>query len=557
MSSNAHSADRRVIAQRSEELQVGPALLEYGEDLRKPSGIQSFTKPPRRLSNKIKPGDFFFGSPARRQTLPAEEPLSNTPEGQLAQELGSATRNASVGMSLGAGLDGSMDVDFEDEDPLEPDLPPTPTQLGLEKAPGRPRGILSSSPSARHEKRMKRRATEALQGSPLKALKFGSTDVPEDADDVLSESEELSAAILEKQQSRKSLRAELQQLRNEVAELTKWTGRVESNEDLATDSKELDDFLELLSEETSHLNRPAPKQNRASMSSIICRLLPFSTNIPLPYREASPLPTNPYALEETSRSAPYLTVFAPLALHTTINRATTSKAAIIETHTLTFTAPRPFPPTLYNVSVVYETNPETQCVTSVSVPTGSSSKKRRVPTGLRQWIDSRLENPLLKLDVATLCWGINRYWEACVARAHLWVQIDENFGSQPGKKPSIGSQAGVISLADVRRLIPHLERSTMIIKPNPPSTAPSILLSNILTMDDWTGEPRLDPDLGVSSSGANGGSGSKVNQEAKKLFHTMLHANDLTSTSKIAGEVNLVAISRTTKATLDALQTRA
>lgn len=205
------------------------------------SGVQSFTKPPRRLSNKIKPGDFFFGSPTRRQSQPLEESLSNTPEGQLAQELGSATKEALAGPSPDFGLDGALDAGDMEEDPLEPDLPPTPTQLGLEKAPDRSKGLLSSSPSARQEKRAKRKAADLLQGSPLKATKFQTPDIQQD--ETYSDDEEPSVALLEKRKSRRSLRAELQQLENEVAELQKWTKQIESDRSLSADSEVLKDLL--------------------------------------------------------------------------------------------------------------------------------------------------------------------------------------------------------------------------------------------------------------------------------------------------------------------------
>ncbi|KAJ5403920.1 hypothetical protein N7509_003791 [Penicillium cosmopolitanum] len=99
---------------------------------RRASAIEAFAKPPRRMSTKrINPSDFTFGSPM--PTRPAE---ADTPEGQLAQELGgSATREEDDAPILESGFDGAFD-----EDPLEPELPPTPTQLGLEKAPDRTQG---------------------------------------------------------------------------------------------------------------------------------------------------------------------------------------------------------------------------------------------------------------------------------------------------------------------------------------------------------------------------------------------------------------------------------
>lgn len=203
---------------------------------RRRSGIDAFSKPPRRLSKKIVPADFTFGSPVGKQIQPAEPDLSNTPEGQLAEELGSATKEASAELPMDTGLDGA----FVDEDPLEPDLPPTPTQLGLEKAPDRSRGLLSSSPTTRHEKRMKRPASEVLQGSPLKLFKF---QAPEEGSDDAESADGLTPAVWGKRKSRKSLRAELQSLKDDISELTKWTGKIESGVNLDSSSKELDKFL--------------------------------------------------------------------------------------------------------------------------------------------------------------------------------------------------------------------------------------------------------------------------------------------------------------------------
>ncbi|KAJ5464718.1 uncharacterized protein N7458_000404 [Penicillium daleae] len=524
-----------------------PMLLSPSK---RPSGIQAFSKPPRRLSKRISAADFTFGSPIRKQPQPTEA-LSNTPEDQLALELGTATQGADMDVDmdtndLGGGL-------MEDDDSLEPDLPPTPTQLGLVKAPDRPRGLLSSSPSARHEKRMKRQATDVLQGSPLKTLKFQSpTEEYPDTEFTLGN---VSTAFLEKRKTRKDLEAELRALKNDLADLSKWAEKIDSGMNLSSDTKELNKFLNLLVEESAHINEPVPPRAPVSMSALLSTLLPFSATLPRPVPQASPMTTNPFALKETSKAPSYLTVFAPLTLRTNTSRTASKSASLLETHTLTFSAPSPFPPSLYNVSVVYETNPETQTVTSVSVPTGSDSKKRRVPEALRQWIDSRLENPLLALDVATLCWGINRYWEASVARAQLWARIDNNHGTGSAKRTREAvpeSQDGIITVSELRRLVPHLERSTMIIKTGSSSNnGPRVLLSNALVMDEWTGEPQLQPELSVSTSG---GSSKKIDQETRKLFQALLREQETSDTwVNAAGGVHADAILRATEGAIGAL----
>ncbi|CAI7571028.1 unnamed protein product [Penicillium pancosmium] len=506
---------------------------------RRASAIEAFAKPPRRMSTKrINPSDFAFGSPM--PTRPAE---ADTPEGQLALELGgSATREEDDAPILESGFDGAFD-----EDPLEPELPPTPTQLGLEKAPDRPRGLLSSSPSMRHEKRMKRRATDVIHGSPLKSARF--------RDPSPEESESLDTAIHIEEGM--NLAAELQRLKKDVVDLTKWTSEIESGTDnLDQDGRELNKFLAMLTEESSYINRPMTHKAPTPISSLLSTLLPFSTNIPRPNRQVSPLPTNPFALKASSQSKSYLTVFAPLSLNAQTSRNSEADS-LLETHTLKFTAPSPFPRALYNVSVVYETNPESQTITSVSVPTGNESKKRQVPETLRRWIDSRLANPLLNLDVATLCWGINRYWEASLARAQLWAQIEKKYGrassSRNGKdKDNIpGLQGGgVIKLSELRRLVPHLERNTMVINPASSNAKPRILLSNVLTMDDWTGEPQLRPELSVSVSHASGEASKKIDLEAKKLFHGLLSEHGAGTAQGLVGVMRADVILRATNGAL-------
>ncbi|KAJ9487096.1 hypothetical protein VN97_g6228 [Penicillium thymicola] len=471
-----------------------------------------------------------------------KNPESNTPERQLALELGSATREADMDM----GPDSSL----MDEDILEPDLPPTPTQLGLEKAPDRPRGMLSSSPSRRQEKRAKRRTANALLESPLKAVNFQSPP-PEDLE-TAPDLGGISAAVREKRNSREKSAADLRRLRNEVEELETWAKKIESDADLDGDTRGLDKFLSLLtSEEANRTSLPVLKTAPKSISSLLATLLPFSANIPRPKRELSSLPTNPFALQEASQSLPYLTAFAPLTLKTRTTRSS-RRGELLETHTLTFSSPSPFPASLYNVTVVYETNPEIQSLTSLSVPTGNDSKKRKVPETLRRWIDTRLENPLLKLDVATLCWGINRYWESAITRARLWAHIDYKYGpraEQGRKNTAPESKNGVITLSELRRLVPHLDRSAMIIKPKSSDSSHRVLLSNTLVLDEWTGEPQLRPEISVSIPGVD----KKIDQETKKLFHALLREDGALVTRGLEGGIHVDAVVRATEGALGAL----
>lgn len=155
---------------------------------------------------------------------------------------------------------------------------------------------------------------------------------------------------------------------------------------------------------------------------------------------------------------------------------------------------------------------------------------------LQQWVNKRLQNRLLKLDVSGLCWGINRYWEALVSRARIWAQIEDlhsylipsrNKSTHFGKSMKVGDlhlrNAEIITTSNMRQILPHLERTSMIFESKQKSLAALLLCE--LTIDEWSGEPELVPTICISTSEFDGGSSEKVEHEAKKLFETMLSEN--------------------------------
>lgn len=281
------------------------------------------------------------------------------------------------------------------------------------------------------------------------------------------------------------------------------------------------------------LSENAPTQSETKpnppISSILSALLPFSTKAPAKPREESPPPTNPFALDENAQSKPYLTVFAPLALKTHSTKLSTKADTLTETHQLTLTPGAPFPPNLYNATVVYEANPESQSLLSLSVP--DNNQQSTLPTSLRHWIDTRLRNPLLNLDVSGLCWGVNRYWEAALSRAQIWARIESRYshllsrghGRGNGRDQNQNQHTG--KETDLRYLIPHLDRTTMTFSS---SNAPlGVLISCSLNLDEWTSEPRLLPEVSISTVPAQNRqpSSKKMEQETKKLFYTLLRGD--------------------------------
>ncbi|KAJ0422557.1 hypothetical protein BJY00DRAFT_69995 [Aspergillus carlsbadensis] len=514
---------------------------------RRSSGLVAFAAPPRRVSKRISTHDLFFQSPTASQETRVEASLVNTPEDQLASELGSATGAADMGDDDFEGP--SLDDGFD-----EPDLPPTPTQLGLEQPPGRPRGLLSSSPSK--EQWGKRRAAGDLKQSPLKLRVVDYGAEPEgliehvaSVNDVL-----LPEPVHMKRELRRELSNDLESLKRDVAKMEGLCEQLEQHGEYI--EPYLGELCSLLqTADPSHTASTNVRSTTLTVSSLVSTLLPFSTKRRPKPRRASP-ELNPFALDQSTQTDPYLSALAPLKLTGTSNLLPFSKSEpILERHQLMLSPPSPFPSFLYRISVSYETNPETQCLVSLSADFNGNT-----PDYVRQWTKARLANPLLKLDVSGLCWGINRYWEALVSRAQIWAQIEEKYsdllpsrsrqkGPQNVKKPTL-EDTDAPSLTDLRQILPHIERTSMLFE----SAEKSLLLSCELTIDEWTGEPELAPSICISTTGLDNEPSEKIAQDSKKLFQTVVSEKTTKgSQSGAAGGSDLQAILRATDCVLGVL----
>lgn len=170
------------------------------------------------------PSDLTFGSPIARQKMP-QSTQENPPQHRSALGLDGAAGEADADMDNFPLIEGLE----------EPELPPTPTQLGLELPPGR-----RSSPSTRHGRWAKRRMTDIGKSSPLKAK---GVDAGRELGEMLEAGPLLGQAlfpeaVLKKQKLKQNLSTELQQLRNDVTELEAWTDNLndpDKNQDLQPD----------------------------------------------------------------------------------------------------------------------------------------------------------------------------------------------------------------------------------------------------------------------------------------------------------------------------------
>ncbi|KAE8146080.1 hypothetical protein BDV25DRAFT_163222 [Aspergillus avenaceus] len=489
---------------------------------RRSSRLQTFSVPPRRVSRRILPSDLTFQSPSLIQRTKLDNSIIDSPDDQLVSELSNATAD------LGPKRD--FDQDSSHERLEEPDLPPTPTQLGLERPPERPKGLLSSSPPPRGKLGKRQIADQSIQSlSKLRNVHHEEREESLHGSGSAKSRNLLADSVLARHKLKKELAAQSQQLKDHINELETWSKRSAQH---GKSVRELGELIPLLLEDHPSTTPEKPQSHGMQMSYLVSTLLPFSTKDPeTSYDE--PLIVNPFAVDELSQLDSYLTVFAPLNLESrfTTTHGSTSDV-ILETHTLTLSVPPPFPKIL-EVPIMYESNPTTQSIVNVMALMGTSNVVNKQPVYLRQWIETRLANPLLKLDVSGLCWGINRFWEASLLRAQLWVRLKDQCRekvagcrwstSTCGPSDSQGYDNGALTTWNFRKVLPHLDRTSMLFESGE-TIAPKVYVSCELKLDEWMGEPKLVPGITVSApSDLEGKSGRKLEQEAKLLFYEVLN----------------------------------
>jgi hypothetical protein len=412
----------------------------------------------------------------------------------------------------------------------EPELPPTPVQLGLSAQPDRPRGLASSSPgrssgSSRQRTRLNesrhtssptklRVQTQTVADSaavvppPAPAAARTEEEAPEeapesDAEASADEEEDASVpeAVRQKCSLRDSLSAQLARLQSDMASLE--NALADSDEATPTSDDIDPSLLKLLTSTNPSCAEPAPEHG---------------------VRLHSPTFTNPTALG--SEPLPYLTLFAPgnLQLHSTTGTAVINGKAH-QIHVLELLAPEPWPAHIFGATIKVTVDVEEKQVKAVEVVKLRTGMGHH---GLREWVRKRLETDggLHRYDVGGLVWGMGRWWEECVARARGWRKLDERFHGKGSKKQK-GSyeDAEPPTPEDVMALLPYLTRTSMEFEmgtakratrsakgaANQKQVSTKVMLLWDLLLD-WTGE--VDETVGVAVAGM----GSQGEQGVKDVF---------------------------------------
>lgn len=413
----------------------------------------------------------------------------------------------------------------------EPELPPTPIQLGLSAKPDKPRGLAASSSPRSSRSGSGRRQSRRLRGvetsSPLKpkakapdaASRIAQDhDAAEDAEELepveAAESEpdapeiEVTISVPDEILKRQSLRDELA---TQLSRLQDETSRLETALE-APDSEPTDpDLLVLL-----------------TTSNPSCARRDFST-----HRSPSPTLRNPTDLGD--EPLPYLTLFAPgnLQLETTTTTISVD-GSVQQVHTMTISAPPPWPAHIFEAAFKVTADIQDHRVLGVNL---DSLRPQIGHKQLREWIQARLTSSLHKLDVGGLIWGVGSWWNACIKRAQIWAILEKEYPHgyewrSAGVATDEPSRTHLDTHVEIRRedvqaLLPHLAQMSMSFSPPTPRGANSTTrrrldLQILLTWDfelDWTGEVEEKVRI-VADSG-----GKPLKEDLEKLFQGLVKQN--------------------------------
>ena len=402
------------------------------------------------------------------------------------------------------------------DDTGEPDLPPTPTQLGISPQPDRPRGLsLSSSPSGRRERRLAKETGDghSYKSSPLKPraepLEIASgvrdEEGPEsgtiEADEILAdqaihttEDDAEDELLQEKREVKRTLTSQLRRLQSELKQIESLVDTTNNNN--SASDLEIDDtlFNLLISENPSCLP-------------------PFAaTNAKL---ESSP-PEPKLIRPSDATSLQYLNLFSPGNLNlstissTPFNSPTNDKD-LLQRHALVLTPPAPFPAHILRLALQVETSITHEQILNVTVLPQTRMKGHNT---LQHWIESRLADdsdekpgPHAR-DVGTLVWGVGTWWTAVVERARIWHALKHG---TPDPGSSINYNA-VVTKEEMKALLPYLSKQSATYTDTSKGGAARALHLTYTFEIDWTGEPV--PQISVCGSGlpdtVAGGKGENV-----------------------------------------------
>ena len=348
-------------------------------------------------------------------------------------------------------------------EPKEPELPPTPTQLGMDDP------IVTTPPAGIHDtpgKKARRNKSlgERLKSSPLKPQ----DPPPQERDKRQSLETEIqpkfksntkqkelaqrrkSARFLtptdphaSKKQERDALLKELQQLQADITLANKETERLhlrETQKSKPAGPGHAKDLLAVLLRSTAPELPSKPERNMTSIFKSIGSFLPFSSRrkhqssiVAVEKRIPSHLPI---ALDDP---LPYLQAFSPLIYISNITISTPEHDPDTSVSTLEVTALQhhiitaSHPSGLFHARLGMTVDSSIPCIISLDILKLDANADKELGTFLRSRYD---DSPLPNKDIGVVCWGMGRWVEVSLARARLWCTIEHEFGTPEARARS-------------------------------------------------------------------------------------------------------------------------
>jgi len=353
----------------------------------------------------------------------------------------------------------------------EPDLPPTPTQLGI------PDPVVTTPPTGIHNtpsKRRKRPRDTKPKPSPLKPRDpppLPPAEPAEEARPPKRRREEAASRHLvppdphaEKKRRRARLQAELEQLEADVALAERETERLRKAAQAGSDAQppaNADAILDLLVRAVQPPPPADPPPRPASVFARIGLFLPFSK------RERARAAPAPAAVEEEQQQLPstlplrmenplpHLQIFTPLTFSCTTSIVAPTPGGdgggtgVLQRHSIAAAAPGG----LFCARVAVVVDAASLAVVRLQMEAVDASAEAE----LGAWVRERAWR---ERDVGKLFWAMGGWVESAVRRARFWCAVGEEMGGQEKG----GGEEGRERRWTSRELLPHMRRRSLAVQ---------------------------------------------------------------------------------------------
>jgi hypothetical protein len=369
----------------------------------------------------------------------------------------------------------------------EPDLPTTPSQIGLEEQDGPRRGVLFSSPSKRPP-----RAKGPVKQSPLRpkapptqrtAPELQVVDGQDAGAQLVAEKREPPNPELERRKQEKiRLQREMEELEAQVSRCTEEIVKEPTRDGiqplLPSERSDLSDFVLKVSGADTKVKEITP------ISSLLCSFLPFSTTIPSPPRQNESKPVPSHRPVELADPIPYLEMFTSFKISTQLSlprgKVFPSSNRVHQKHVIDIVGPQKL--LTAQISIIIDTLANE--IIDMHILRLSPWAERELGTLLRA---KAKEN-----DIGNACWAIESYWQIARQRAQYWRRCETEFahlrtGQTSDDTENIHPQAKKTKTASRKDLYRHLGRDTLVLQDK------FVLMKlNWRIAFDWTGEAESD-----------------------------------------------------------------